>query len=569
MLPPKTPPPVGAAIERVLSLDRLDELYDRVRSEPDGGFCANLLSALNVQVRVSEADRRRIPREGPVVAVANHPFGFIEGIILGSLLPSLRPDVKIMANFILASVPELRKVVIPVDPFGGEQSVRANLRGLKESLEWLERGGMLVIFPAGEVAHLDVRRRAVTDPEWSHSIARLLRKTKATALPIYFSGTNGPLFQLAGLIHPRLRTALLPHEFLNKHGQTVELRVGSPVPCKRLATLQNDEEAMDYLRSRTFLLENRQREKAAPSARTKNAGRPIVPAIPAATLDREIAALPSHTSLVESGEFQVLLVTAHQAPNVLREIGRLRETTFRAAGEGTGQPLDLDRFDEHYLHLFLWNRATREIAGAYRLGQTDRLGLDGLYTRTLFSYGRAFLERLGPALELGRSFVIGEYQKGYQPLLLLWKGIGRYVAANPRYKVLFGPVSISNDYQPASRQIMVDFLRMHEQQPDLAKLVRPRRPFKSREVPGWGRTAQWDLEDLASVIGDIESDQKGVPVLLRQYLKVGGKLVAFNVDPEFSDALDGLIVVDLKATSPKMLERYMGKEGAAALAASA
>ncbi|HBY64558.1 MAG TPA: glycerol acyltransferase, partial [Solibacterales bacterium] len=477
MLPPSVPPPVGSALERMLVIDQLDRLYDRVRSEPRESFCGNLLSALNVRVEITDADRRRVPLRGPVVAVANHPFGFIEGVILGAVLRALRPDVKIMANYLLASVPELREITIPVDPFGRDTSVRANLRGMKESIEWLERGGMLVVFPAGEVAHLDVIRRAVTDPEWSRSIARLVRKTKSTALPVYFSGGNGPLFHLAGLIHPRLRTALLPHEFLNKHGRTVELRVGTPVPCKRLEEMPGDAEATDYLRSRTFLLENRQSEK---QERSQTTGRAIVSATPPNLIERELAALPASAILLESGPYQVALATAPQIPHALREIGRLREITFRSAGEGTGQPLDLDRFDETYWHLFLWNREAREIAGAYRLGATDRLGLDGLYTRTLFSYGQPFLDRLGPALELGRSFVRSEYQKSFQPLLLLWKGIGQFVAGDLRYTTLFGPVSISNDYQPASRQIMVDFLRRHEQEPDLAKLVRPRRPFKKR-----------------------------------------------------------------------------------------
>jgi putative hemolysin len=270
----------------------------------------------------------------------------------------------------------------------------------------------------------------------------------------------------------------------------------------------------------------------------------------AAAMAREVAQLPV---LSKTSDLEVYIARAPMIPNTLREIGRLREVSFRAAGEGTGKSADLDRFDPHYLHLFAWTASKQEIVGAYRLAGTEA-GLDGLYTATLFKYGQAFLGKMGPALELGRSFVRAEYQKGFAPLLALWKGIGNYLADNPRYTVLFGPVSISNQYQSISRELMVTFLERHASLKEWMGLVAQRNPFRKRTAM---KRLPIDVEDLSDVVADLEPSRAGLPVLLRQYLRLGGKLLGFNVDPEFADALDGLILVDLKKTEPKLLDRYL------------
>lgn len=254
---------------------------------------------------------------------------------------------------------------------------------------------------------------------------------------------------------------------------------------------------------------------------------------------------------------------------MLRELGRLREITFRGSEEGTGTPCDLDRFDREYLHLFIWNREKREIAGAYRLGQADvllnRHGLKGLYTRTLFKYQRRLLNQINPALEMGRSFVRPEYQRSFTSLLLLWRGIGEFVVRNPRYKALFGPVSINREYQSLSKQLMVSFIRLNNFEDALSQCVRPRKPFKMPYPRGYDLTLTSsvirDVDGISSLIAEIENDHKGIPVLLKQYIKLGGKILAFNRDPDFSDVLDGLIYVDLSKTKPRLLARYMGKEG--------
>ncbi len=259
----------------------------------------------------------------------------------------------------------------------------------------------------------------------------------------------------------------------------------------------------------------------------------------------------------------------------MQELGRLRELTFRAAGEGTGRALDTDLYDNYYTQLICWNPATREIVGGYRLGAVDKIlrnyGLRGLYTFSLFKFGRGFLQHPamagGMALELGRSFVRPEYQRSFAPLLALWRGIAAYVAHHPQYRVLFGPVSISNDYLPASRIMLVEYLRQHCSDAALSRLIRPRTPVRRRHpLAGLSQdfTHLHSLDTISTLLEQLEPDQKGVPVLLRQYLKLGGKLLGFNLDTQFGDAIDGLIMVDLPKTELKTLQKYMGREETAA-----
>ncbi|HJX01112.1 MAG TPA: GNAT family N-acyltransferase, partial [Terriglobales bacterium] len=243
----------------------------------------------------------------------------------------------------------------------------------------------------------------------------------------------------------------------------------------------------------------------------------------------------------------------------------------RKEGEGTGKALDLDRFDEHYSHLFVWNKPQREIVGAYRLAETAdilrKFGVNGLYTNTLFRFKSEFFDQLGPAVELGRSFVRPEYQRQYAPLLLLWKAIGRFAALNPQNPVLFGAVSISNSYAPASRTLMYQFFKAQFATHPLAAMVQPRREFRSGKLKHWDISAfnrlVRDPEELSGSISEFELDGKGIPILLKQYLKMGGEVLAFNVDGRFSDTLDGLIVVDLRNSDRKGLQRYLGSEGSA------
>ncbi len=568
---------VNPAIERALAFHRLNHVYD-VASRDDGDdrhFVEKALSALHVHVDVREDELDRIPRSGPLVVVANHPFGAIDGMILMAILHRARPDAKVMANFLLARIPELRDMLIQVDPFGSDAARSRNLQPLKDAIRHVRDGGALGSFPAGEVAHFDLHQRAIVDPEWSETIARIARRANAAVLPIYFHGRNSQLFNLLGMIHPRLRTVMLPRELLKKHDSTITMRIGQPIPATRIADFHDDRRLTDYLRMRTYLLSAglHRRRRHRPSQRREPApqqtGRPIADPVKPELLAEEVATLPPDRLLLESADQQVYYGTADELPHVLREIGRLREITFREVGEGTGRPLDLDRFDETYLHMFVWRPAGNEIIGAYRLGLTDRIvpkdGLPGLYTWTLFDFSQKLIEQVDPAIELGRSFVRPEYQKNYAPLLNLWKGIGRYAVLHPDYCRMFGPVSISNDYNAVSRWLMVKFVTSTRLAPDLAALCTPRNPLRTRKR---GRVIRQldsivikDLDEVNDLITDIEQQHRTVPILLKQYLRLGARLLAFNIDPDFGDALDGLMYVDLRSTDPRILAKYLGREG--------
>lgn len=575
-----TEPPMLAGLPafagKFIPMEQARELYQRVRNAPQGFRLEALLSEMKVRLDVQPSDLDRIPAKGPLVAVANHPFGVLDGAALAVLLSRVRPDVKILTNSLLEGIPELHERCIFVDPFRAPSSVDRNIRPLKQSLDWLRHGGALAVFPAGEVSQWNVRQAQVTDPAWNTVAARLVRKTGASALPVFFCGRNSVTFQLLGLINPRLRTLFLLQEFLQQRGKDVPVRIGKAIPSEIIANLDSDAEATEYLRLRTYLLSYRGKKPISlptkmRAALPRKAQDPIAAAVPSRFVIADIAGLPPDRLLVENADFSVYAARASELPLALDELGRLREITFRAAGEGTGRSADLDHFDGYYWHLLLWNKEKRELAGAYRAGSTDEIirahGIRGLYTNTVFRYDEQLFLKIGSALELGRSFVRPEYQRQYAPLLLLWKGIARFVAARPETPVLFGAVSISNEYSSLSREMIVRYfeLREDEEGREFADLIQARTPFRAPRLRRWDCGAVCgalrDLEELSEPISDVEQDGKGLPVLIKQYAKVGGRLVGFNLDRKFSDVVDGLVIVDLRKTEPSVLERYMGKEG--------
>ncbi len=527
---------------------------------------------MKIDVEVPAKDLDRIPAKGPLVAVANHPFGVLDGAVLSVILSRVRPDVRVVTNSLLADIPELHQYCVFVDPFGSPTSADKNLKGLRQAFDWLRQGGALAVFPAGEVSHLDVRQGQVTDPLWNTIAARLIRKTGAAAVPVYFAGGNSMTFHLLGLIHDRLRTLFLLQEFLQQREKRIRLRIGKPIPSALLTSLDSDEEVTEYLRLRTYLLSHRGKQAFSFPAKVRSAlprkpQEPIAPAVPSRFVLDDIAALPASRVLIQNSEFAVYYARASELPHLLDELGRLREITFRASGEGTGHSIDIDQFDAYYWHLLLWDKSSHQLAGAYRAGHTDEIirahGIKGLYTHTVFRYDERLFLKIGSALELGRSFVRREYQRHYAPLLLLWKGIARFVAIHPRAPVLFGAVSISNDYTHLSRGMIVQYFQHRDDGREFADLVRPRTPFRVPRLRRWDTTALCnavrDLDQLAEPISDVEEDGKGIPILIRQYARLGGKLVAFNLDRKFSNVVDGLVILDLRETDPAILERYMGK----------
>lgn len=568
-----------ATLERLLATDRLNSVYEAFQQIPKTEtFFSRALRAMDIRYTLADADQDKIPAKGPLVVVANHPYGGIEGIILGDLLQRIRPDIKIMGNYLLDQIPDIRPYLITVDPFGHRSTILANAAAYKKSIRHIQNGGALIVFPAGEVAHFRLRRRCVTDSPWSSHVGRMIRHARARVLPIFFPGRNSLKFHFCGLIHPLLRTVLLPRELTNKQHRTFQLLVGQPIRWQRMMTVESTDRLVDYLRFHTDFLANRLTRKRYGSFPVKKrlpASAPpvtIAPGVPVARLRREINALPKAQCLVKSMAGDVFVAKADQIPVTLKEICRLREHTFRQVKEGTQKASDRDHYDDHYRHLFLWNHQYQEIVGAYRLGMAqkiiDRFGIKGLYTQSLFHFDPQALKLLNDAVEVGRSFIRPKYQRKHTSLTLLWRGIGQFVVQHPEIRKLFGAVSISRDYRELSRDLMVRFLARNRRDPHLAAKVTPKKPYRifngrlrrlERSVEAM--TALRSIEDISFLVSELEKDGKGVPILIRHYLKLNARFIHFNVDRDFSNVVDGLIIVDLDTTDPRTLQRFMGKEG--------
>ena len=543
-------------LDWTLGLGTFRQVYRQTQVASGAAFAARALEVLDIDVLLSGGCMDDIPSAGPLVVVANHPHGIIDGLALAHIIHGRRRDVRVLTSHLLASIPDLADLCLFVDPFEGRPAASRSRAGLRTARRWLEDGHALIVFPSGTVAH---QRQAASatpaDTSWHTTAARLAVRTDASVLPAFIEGRNSDWFYRAGRIHPLLRTLLLGRELLRRRGRPISVSLGTPT-------------RLDGQHSHA-LTERLRREVEQLGARTTPATpiglEPVAGPVSPAALEREIRELPHDALVLRSGALDVFCASAAAMPTVLRELGRLREIAFRAVGEGTGRALDCDRFDAHYRHLFVWNRDGREIVGAYRLGFTDEIvashGVGGLYTSTLFRYDLRLLTRLGPAIELGRSFVRSEYQRSSNALLLLWKGIARVVAQSNKYRVLFGPVSISSRYGDTSQQLLQEFLRQNHFRRDLAELIDSLNPPAAAPLPrGIQGRGVGSVAELDRAIAAHEPDHKGIPVLLRQYLKLNAKLLAFNVDPHFGDALDALMMVDLADVDASVLRRYFGDD---------
>ncbi len=569
-LPRFTPFGLGeSVVEWATGLSKLDRLYQkRPETQSSFEFMRYTLDALKADYEITFGSKNNIPKEGPVVIVANHPLGAIEGVILADLIGGVRQDVKVLANEMLKRLPEIKDLFIGVNVFGGEKAKRTNALAIREANQHLADGGVLVIFPAGEVSTYPKGESTLLDIEWRNSVAKFIKHSKATTVPMFINGKNSALFYNAGRVHPLLRTAMLGRELLNKQSSNIEISIGSAIDFSELESFEKEKDLVNYLRLNTYLMSPDNTSKAVAPEADFNV--PVIAPIDSDVLQKEVASLPEEALLFEQSEFAVYCVMSQSIPNLMQEIGRVREESFRAVGEGSGLACDVDEYDLYYQQMFVWHKENKQIVGAYRLGLVDKLieahGIDALYSRSLFNYDEAFIDSLDKSLEMGRSVVAIPYQKNLNALLMLWKGIASFASRNPKYTHLFGPVSISNDYSDSARQLMAETLSIHYYDDAKAELVSPLTPLRNSGDKFWQSNLLSSLASVAllsKVLARMEKG-KGLPVLLRQYLKMNGKLVCFNVDPAFNDTLDGLIVVDLRSVPLKTLAKYMGRDEAEA-----
>lgn len=593
-------------LRRYLMIDRINAFAAEAEQLVAEGM--RPLDALNqvtgLHPVVSPQDLARIPAHGPLVVVSNHPFGGADPQVLATLLTAQRPDVRFVANRMLGMVPYLPEMTFLVDVFGGKRAVASNAVVMQQAIQWVTDGGCLALFPAGDVAHMTWSRRQVRDSAWNTSAARIARRAGAAILPVFVEGQASVRFQLMGLLHPMLRSLRLPREYIRTFDHAIPVRVGAALSPAQVARFPDAEELTRFLRARLELLMARRAPPSgsgprplrehAPRASTggeadgtaadsirsgkDDLGEDALPLQPVALVPQhspadlaaEVAALPPETRLLQQGDYEVYCTASEPIPLLMLEMGRLREITFREVGEGSGRSIDIDRFDRHYRQLFVWNARRQELVGAYRLGLTDEIlaaqGIDGLYTSTLFEYSPRELQALGPAIELGRSYVRREYQRKPLPLLLLWRGVGVFLWRHPRYAIIFGPVSISDEYLTMSKKLLIAFLETHRALTRFAETVKPRNPPKLGDLheldDDHARTVIRDVDEVDQAIHDLENGERAMPVLLRQYLRLDAKLLAFNVDADFGNVVDALLSVDMRVLHPRILEFYMGRERA-------
>ncbi len=560
-------------IRGVTRLKGVDHSYATGESRlHEGKAEQGCLEGVGISWDLDESTLGRIPAEGPVLVISNHAYGMADGLMQAMFLSRVRSDYKQFVNEMLMVFPKLADRYICVNAFDSREARTQNASPLRDAMAWLKHGHALGTFPAGVVSHRTWSRSKPLDPAWNASIVMLATRSQATVVPMFFHGDNGRLFQLAGLVWSKLRTMLIPRCYVGMSGKTIRVEIGEPISADRLRAFDDRAAAIEYLRSRVYMLESRTDHPHPPSP-AKTMDKPATRQPDADRLHREIDDLPEACHLGSSGDLSLHIAKADEIPLILHEIGRLREVTFRAVGEGTGNAVDLDAYDQIYRHLFIWNTTTHEVIGSYRLGLTDEIlaarGIEGFYTRTLFDYDDRMLEGLGDAIELGRSFIRPEYQRGFKPLMLLWRGISNFAAHHRRYRHCFGVVSISNDYSELSKAIMTRFLVQTEMQPGYESLVRSRTPWTPQLEPGANVDALLDgcdgIEDVDELIRDIEQSKVGVPVLVRQYLKLQAKLLApFNLDQSFADCIDGLMLVDFMQVERRIAHFYLGEEIATA-----
>jgi len=543
---------------KLLKLDNINDAYFSAKDSSGHAFIDQLLEGFGVSYQVSETDLANIPKTEPFILISNHPYGGIDGIILLSIISKIRPDYKMVANYLLKQIPQLADSFIPVNPFENIGDKGMNIIGVKQILSHLQTSP-LGIFPAGEVSAMKLNNLKISDKKWEPGVGRIIAKAGVKVVPVYFSGHNSLAFNLMGLLHPNLRTIKLPSEMLNKGKSNIKLRIGKPIAPKDMANYDSNQ-LLDFLRAKTYALgaTEEQNKKIKFNLNLNRLAKPedIIPEVPAQILEKEIEEIRDKTFLFKYENLEVHIANYAQIPNVMRELSRLREVVFRSVGEGTNHSCDTDDFDKHYKHLFIWDKEAKKIAGAYRFGEGDvlfkKFGVKGFYLNQLFKMSKEMHPMLFSSIELGRSFVSLEYQRKPASLMLLWKGIHEYIKLNKeRFLYMIGPVSISNSFSNLSKDLLVAYIRHNHWDNKIAKWIEPKKRFHYQsKTEGKNILMQkhsQDIKLLDNFIGEIEGNQKlKMPILVKKYLKLNGKIVSFNVDPNFNDSLDGFLIVEVK-----------------------
>ena len=530
-----------------LRLGKINRLFDGAADYQGPEFADHLLQNMNITIDVSPEQLDNIPKEGGFVMVSNHPFGGIEGVMLLSVIAKVRPDFKVMANFILSHIPNLKECFFAVNPFEKNPEWKSSVGGIKGAIQHIANGNGLGVFPAGEVS----RYHGHDYPEdlpWSTSIARIIKNANVPVIPVFWEGRNSKLFYMVDKIHPMLGTARLTKELINKHDQCFNLQIGKPILPAEVALYEKPADLAAYLRSRSYALEANIPAKVVEKPHVKQDE--IDAPTDLSLMLAELEAIREKAFLYSASDYDCYLADYEDIPNLMHEIARLREETFRAIGEGTGKSLDQDEFDKHFKQMILWDKVKQKIAGCYRLGIGSEIipkfGIKGFYVSTLVNIDESFSDKLSHTIELGRSFVSLEYQKEVLPLMLLLRGLSDVVVRYPEINHFIGPVSISSWYPKFYLSLIARFVsENHAVEDELKGKVTPKTPFVSDYLKVDSdvllKNNMNGVDKFDKFLFRLSNGVYRLPTLYKKYLKLNAKFLCFNVDPDFNDTLDSLL----------------------------
>jgi putative hemolysin len=464
---------------------------------------------------------------------------------------------------------------MPVNPFENHKDAKSSVIGIKETLRHLSDGKPLGMFPAGEVSTYK-DGQLVVDKPWEEGAIKVIRKAQVPVVPIYFHAKNSKLFYFLSKINDTLRTAKLPSELLTQKDRVIKVRIGKPISVAEQNEYESIEAYSEFLRKKTYMLANpfetESKLLTTPSLKLpKNPKQIVKPANHDKILEEVNCIRKENFRLLQSKNYEVFFVTADKIPNILHEIGRLREITFREVGEGTNEAIDLDQYDNYYHHMFLWDDESQQIAGAYRMGLGAEIfakhGINGFYLQELFRFEPELFDMMSKSIEMGRAFIIKEYQQKPMPLFLLWKGIVHTTLHYPEHKFLIGGVSISNQFSEFSKSLMIEFMKSNYYDPYIAQYVHPKKEYKVKlkdaDKDFIFDEAESDLNKFDKIIDELEPGSLRLPVLIKKYIKQNARVVAFNVDPLFNNAVDGLMYIRIadipESTMKPVMEEFQAE----------
>lgn len=509
-------------------------------------FVDRFLDNMNVSADFDENLLSNIPEKGGFVVVCNHPFGGIEGLLLYHVVSKIRPDFKLMGNYILSMIPNLKDSIFGVNPFTSNPRWSDSKKGLRASILHLAEGHGLGIFPAGEVSRYHGKLYP-EDLPWSSSIARLVKNAGVPVVPVFWRGQNSRLFYRLDKIHEMLGTARLPRELANKHDQCFSMQIGCAISADEIARYKQPEDLATYLRARTYALEANLDWPAQETADTT----PVDVSVASSEISLEISRIREKALLYSMADYDCLMVDYEDAPLLMNEIFSLREQTFRSVGEGTGKSLDRDRFDSYYKHIVVWDNAKQQIAGSFRFGMGKDIiqskGINGLIVSTLFDIDASFSEYLEKSIELGRFFIPGEYQKKGLPLRLLLRGLFVLAATYPEVDYFIGPASVSRLYPKFYLSLIMEYLnRKHHVESGLENKLTPHHPFQpdflKADVEALLTKNMDSIDQFDKFMFRLSNRKSRLPSLLRKYLKLNAKVLGFNIDTLFNDSFDALLI---------------------------